>query len=152
MGLALEQWNLKVVANQRAFYGDRMHFEPGSRVNPQRAGIPFFIRADALTYDREGRMHVTKDLKPVLPSWANPQQEVTAIPKEWDHVVVDPNKVNKKKRKVPAAVKAVAPPAWPKNQKRRTSDDVDLNKPLKIKRAGTGEFGSGGEENDEDEG
>lgn len=152
MGLmALEQFRLDVVATKRGFYGDRMHFEVGSKINPNRAGIPFCLRADALKYDKEGKMHVTKDMKPVLPSWVVPvagAQVPEIDPKAIEHVVVDPTKAKKGKRKVPAAVKAVAPLAWPKNQKRRNEGDPD--RPIKIKRAGTGQFGAGQDDEDDD--
>lgn len=147
---SLEAFRLKVVANKRCFYGDRLHFEPESKLNPKRAGQEFTIRADALKYDQEGRMHVTKDLKPLLPTWANPLEEVQPIAKDIPHVVVEQGKLKRGERKVPAAVKAVAPAAWPKNVRR--NQEMSPDRPIKIKRAGTGTIPGEQAGDDENEG
>lgn len=129
---------LRCVASRPGFYGDREHFPVGSVQNPNRAGVPFTLLADGLRYDSEGKMWVTKDMKPVLPSWVIPQEPVLAIdPKLTPYIVVEPHyKKLDKKRKLAAGVKEAAPMAWPQNMKRR--DAMQGDRVVKIKRAGTG--------------
>lgn len=129
---------LEVVATRPGFYFDREHFEPGSRLNPARAGIKFVIREDALRYDDEGRMEVEKredgKLYPILPSWVKPLGTVEPIDPKTPHVIVDPKR--KKKRIIPEGVKAAAPKGWPLNVKKRMSPDPE--RVVKIARRGGG--------------
>lgn len=135
-----EKFRLLVRAKSDGFYGDRKHYSlNGKNRGHKRAGNAFALLADALRYDREGRLEVTKDLKPVLPSWVEPLEEVKPIdPKATPHVVKEV-RVKPGKRKPIDAVTQAAPIAWPENMKKHgrklRSEDDDLRE-VKIKRAG----------------
>ncbi len=81
--LDLQEWRLTCVAIKPGFHGDRMHYPKGDPENPKRAGVAFLLRADGLRFDEEGKIQVDKDLKPILPSWVEPQEDVKPIPKDF---------------------------------------------------------------------
>ena len=118
------------------FYGGVQHFSTtGLNKGEARAGQPFALLADGLRYDMQGRMHVTKDFKPILPRWVIPLEAVKPIdPKVTPHVIMNAPLTTKAKRVIAAGVLEAAPMAWPENQKahrglRRNADlGVELQK------------------------
>lgn len=151
-----EKFRLLVRAKADGFYGDRKHYSlEGKNKGHKRAGQPFAILADALRYDANGNMEVTKDLKPVLPTWVEPLEPVKPIdPKTTPHIVKE-RKEKPAKRFRPKEVAEVAPMAWPANQKAKgrklQADDEDIPD-VRIKRAGPpgGMQHHGKQEDDED--
>lgn len=141
-------FSLRCKAAKNGFYHDRMYYPVGSKDNEKRAGEVFVIRDDILRYDSEGRMEVDAELKPVLPSWIIPQEEVRPIDKSTPHIV-KATKPRFAKRKLPAAVHAAKPKAWPANV--QPSDEPDPERVVKTKSAGKpGAFGVGKKDEDED--
>ena len=131
-----EKFRLLVKAKTRGFYGDVLHYGTGGKDRGhKRSGRPFVIRADALRYDETGRMLVNKDLKPILPQWVEPLDEVKAIdPKATPHVIVEPKR-KAGKRVRPQEVHDASPESWPQNMKKHRKLDDD-DREVKIKRAG----------------
>lgn len=146
-----ERFRLLVVAAKEGFYGDRLHYPKES--GHKRAGFSFAILADALKYDENGKMLVNKNYEPILPSWVIPQGPIPKIdPKTTECRVVEvaPKKFGKG-RKVPKEVLEAAPKSWPANSKKRSGMEMDENREVKIKRAGTGIM-AGAPDLDEDDG
>lgn len=133
----MARFRLLCKAARCGFYGDRMHYPAtGPDSDHKRAGFAFALLADGLRYDSEGRMEVDKDLRPILPSWVIPQEEVKPIDKSIPHVVVTPKKLRLGRRNLPKEVREAAPVAWPKNVQKK-SGEMDENREVKIKKAGT---------------
>jgi len=132
----MARFRLLCKAARPGFYGDRMHYPAtGPESDHKRAGFAFALLEDALRYDAEGKMEVDKDLKPILPSWVLPQEELKPInPKETPHVIVSPRKQRMGKRNLPKGVRDVAPKAWPENV--QPKDHMDPDRVVRIKKAG----------------
>lgn len=92
---SLEGFKLKVRARSKGFYGGQLRYPTWTDEIPSgdpRQGAPFMIGVDALKFDKDGRLLVDGDNRPVLPRWIEALDPVDPVDPEKIECAVVENK------------------------------------------------------------